>query len=279
VATRPTPTDYTDPDGILSARFPSPVTSDRTDGNPLVLKVGERLTRGAAAGKEYSVAVLDSLNTGDQEVGPAGRDAQVNSALAIVLANNNGNKLVDRPATHEGHAAREVAYVSRDDDRLTALRFVGGEDYVVRMAVTGSGDRAGGEAFLNQAAGFFDGVHLGPGFGPPVLEDPLTVSAADLAAAYQADRAAADAKYKDRWLRVAGRVRTVGSDGQEFELDAGGAVVVVRRAARARMSVPVRRAGELATATGKCRGLDPAAAPGLRVVLENATVLRPAPAP
>src|SRR5437660_7510704 len=41
--TRPTPIDVADPDGIFSARFPNPVTTERSDGNPLALKGGERL--------------------------------------------------------------------------------------------------------------------------------------------------------------------------------------------------------------------------------------------
>jgi uncharacterized protein GlcG (DUF336 family) len=74
---------------------------------------------------------------------------------------------------------------------------------------------------------------------------------------------------------VTGPVAAVGAEGTTFEVDAGGAVVVVKRAPRARMTIAVRKAGAAVTVTGKCQGLEEAGGPGVRVVLEDAIVLRP----
>lgn len=272
-----TPTDYDHPAGVYSARFPdAPETGTLSEANPAMLKWGEQVARASAGGKEYSVTVLEGLNPGDQEVGPAGRDAQSNSAVAIAIANADGEVLRQRTATHEGHVAVELVVRSKEDGRLTAMRAVTGERYQVRMAVTGRGSKDNAEAFLDQAASFFETVRLGPAFGPPILEDPPAVSAADLGAAYRADPKAADARYKGKWVRVTGPVTAVGADGTTFEVDADGGVLLVKRAVRARLSVPVRKAGAAVTATGRVQGLEePATGPGVRVVLDEAIVVRP----
>src|SRR5439155_16778414 len=137
--------------------------------------------------------------------------------------------------------------------------------------VTGPGDKDKPAEFLDRAAEFFGGVHLGAVFGPPIVDEPPAVSATDLAAAYRADARAADAKYKDRWLRVTGSVRAVTKDKTEFTMAAGEGVIVVKRAAPARMTAPIRGAGAVVATTGKCRELEAA---GLRVLLEEAIEVR-----
>jgi hypothetical protein len=272
------PTEYTDPAGMFTAHFPdTPATETVAIADPTILRWGEQVTRAKAGGREYAVAVLEEMNTGDQEVGPAARDAQLGSVVVVVPTNSNGKTVLDRPATHDGHVAREIVIVNKDDGRLTAVRAVVGERHALRMEVSGSGDRDQAAAFLEAAAGFFAGVHPGPPFGSPVLADPIAVSAADLEAAYRADAKAADATYKDRWVRVTGPVAAVGADKTTFELDAGGARVVVQRAPRGRLSVPVRQGAGSVMVTGKCQGISaPAGEATSRVFLADATVIRPA---
>ena len=247
------PTDYADPAGVFTAKFPdAPEIETVTTADPVLLKWGEQVTRAKTGGREYAVAVLEGINMGDQEVGPASRDAQMLSVVVLAATNSGGQTVHDRPATHDGHVARETVSFNDDDSKLTALRAVVGERSAVRMTVTGSGDRDNPGAFLDAAAGFFDTVRLGPAFGPPVLTDPVAVSAVELGAAYRDDPKAADAKYKDKWVRVTGPVAAV-ADGTTFELDAGGTAISVRRAPRGRLSVPVRKGAGTVTVTGKCQ--------------------------
>jgi hypothetical protein len=273
---RPIPTDFTDPNEIFSARFPNPPEAETvSQARPQMLRWGEQLYRAKEWRKEYSVAILDGLNAGDDLYGPTSRDRHINGVVAVTITNANGKQLFRRPATHEGHPAQEIVFVSRDNGKLTALRVLAGERCVLRLAVTGPGDKDEPADFLDRAGEFFDGVHVEAGFGPPIVDDPPAVSAADLAAAYRADARAADAKYKDRWLRVTGSVREVAKDGTEFLMEAGESVVVVKRAPQARLTVPVRRPGTQVTITGKCRGLETGAAAGPRVLLEDAIVAHP----
>jgi hypothetical protein len=276
---RSTPTDFTDPDGIFSARFPNPPEAKAaTKAQPLRFVWGERLWQAKAGGKEYSVAVLDGLNTGDQPYGPTTRDAQIDGIVVIAQTNSDGQMLHSRTVTHEGHPAREVALVQRDSGKLTAFRVLAGERHALRLAVSGSGDKDKPTEFLDRAGEFFNGVHVGTAFGAPIVADPPAVSAADLAAAYKADARAADAQYKDRWLRVTGTVREVAEDRTEFLMEASGSAILVRRAPQARQTVAVRGPGATVVTTGKCRGLEAGADPGPRVVLEEAIVVnRPSP--
>ena len=70
--------------------------------------------------------------------------------MAVVTATNaNGKDLLERQATHEGHIAKEVAFVNRDDGKLTALRVLAGERYVLRLAVTTYGNKEEPAAFLD----------------------------------------------------------------------------------------------------------------------------------
>ncbi len=278
VINRPIPTDFTDPNGIFSARFPNrPEGEVVSQARPGLLRWGQQVYRAKAWRKEYSVAILDGLNAGDELYGPTSRDKHINGVVVLTVANANGKELFERQARHEGHLAREVVFVSRDTGKLTALRVLAGERCALRLAVTGPGDEDEPADFLDSAGDFFDGVHVEAGFGPPILDDPPTVSAADLAAAYRADTRAADAKYKDRWLRVTGSVREVAEDGTEFLIEAGEGVVVVKRAPQARLTVPVQVPGTQVATTGKCRGLEAGAAAGRRVLLEDAIVARPPP--
>jgi hypothetical protein len=275
---RPTWTDFTDPNGIFSARFPNlPEAETVSQARPLMLRWGEERYRAKVWRREYSVAILDGLNAGDELYGPTTRDKHINGVVVVTVTNANGKQLFERPATHEGHTAQEVVFVSRDDGKLTALRVLAGERYVLRLAVTAPGNKDEPADFLDWAREFFDGVHVEAGFGPPIVDDPPAVSATDLAAAYRADPRAADGKYKDRWLRVTGSVRKMAGDGTEFLLEAGEGVVVVKRAAPARRTVRVRRPGTQVAATGKCRGLEAGAAAEPRVLLEDAIVARPPP--
>jgi ribosomal protein S27E len=274
---RSTPTDFTDPDGMFSARFPNvPEHRAVSEAQPLRLLWGEQLYRANASGTEYSISVLDGVNAGDQPHGPASRDTHINEAIVITLTNADGRFLLDRPVAHEGHSAREVVFLHKEDGRLTALRVLAGESRILRLGVTGSGDKDNPGDFLDKSGEFFGGVHVGTAFGSPILEDPPTVSAADLVAAYKADTHAADAQFKDRWLRVTGTVREVAGDRTEFFLDAGDGVVLVQRAPPGRRSARVRADGTTHTTTGKCRGLD-ASATGVRVLLEDAIVAHPPP--
>ncbi|QDU20367.1 OB-fold protein [Urbifossiella limnaea] len=244
------PADYADPDGVFTATFPNPpaalpvITAD-----PAFLKWGERGAKASVGRREYAVTVQDGLNPGNQEPGPAGRDAQAEMLVVMFAANTDGTPVTSRAAKHDGHVGREVVIAGRDDGRLTAVRVVVGETCAVRMTVKAPGDKAGAEAALADAAAFFDTVKLGPAFGPAIVEEPLAVSATELAAAYKADPAAADGRFKGRWVRVNGKV-TDTADGA-FTVDGD---VAVRRAAKARMNVPARR-GSPVTATGKCLGL------------------------
>jgi hypothetical protein len=275
---RPIPTDFTDPNGIFSARFPNrPEAETVSQANPMRLRWGEQLYRAKVWRKEHSVAIIDGLNGGDELYGPASRDKHINSVAVVTVTNANGKQLFERPVTHEGHTAREVVFVSRDDGKLTALRVLAGERHVLRLAVTGPGDEDEPVAFLDGAGEFFDGVHVEAGFGLPIVDDPPAVSVADLDAAYKADTGAADTKYKDRWLRVTGSVREVAEDGTEFLMKAGESVVVIKRAPRGRHTVQLRGPGTQVTTTGKCRGLEAGAAAGPRVVLEDAIVAAPPP--
>lgn len=268
------PTEYADPAGLFTARFPD-VTQTETlmEADPTVLRWGERVTSARAGGREYAVTALEGINTGNQEVSPASRDAQLLSIVVLASTNANAKTILDRPASHDGHVARDIVMVNADDGRLTALRAVAGEHSAVRMTVTGSGDRDNPMAFLDEAVKFFDTVDLGPAFGPPVIEDPVAIPAAELGAAYRADAAGADAKYKGHWIRVTGPVAAVGPGGTTFDLNAGGTTIEVRRAARGRLSVPVRTAGATVTVTGKVQGLQPADAGPGRLVLTDATVI------
>lgn len=271
---QPTPTDVVEPAGMFSARFPNaPEVSTVSEANPMALRWGERLYRARAGGKEYKVSVLDGVNAGDQEYGPQSRDTQANEALVIILTNDDGKKLAERTVPHEGHVAHEMAYVHKDDGRLTAARAIVGEHQILRLSVTGSGDRDKPTEFLDQAAEFFNGVHVGPAFGPPVAEDPPAVTPAELSAAYKADPKAADAKYKDHWLRIKGTVREAAKDRTSFQVDAGDRVIVVHRAAPARRTIPLPKSGGKVALTGKCRGLD---AESEQVVLDEAIVINPA---
>lgn len=277
VSTRTEPTDFAEPAGLFTARFPNPPTTTTvTEPDAKMLVVGERVTKAAAGGTEYAVAVLEALGGGDQEVSPATSAKQANMALVMMASNTNGDLVHQGAATHDGHAGREAVIAARDGGRLTAVRLVVGEKLGVRMTVTGPGDKANPAAFLAAAAPFFDTVRLGPAFGPPVAE-PVAVTAAELGAAYQADAKAADERFKGRWVRVTGPVRDTAADGTAFEFDAGGATISVQRAPRGRLAVPVRKGAEPATATGKCLGVTDPAAPH-RVSLADAIVIRPPPA-
>jgi hypothetical protein len=278
IINRPIPTDFTDPNGVFSARFPDrPEAETVSQANPLMLRWGEQLYRAKVWRKEHSVAIFDGLNGGDELYGPASRDKHINGVAVVTVTNANGKQLFERQTTHEGHAAREVVFVSRDNGKVTALRVLAGERYVLRLAVTGPGDEEEPAAFLDGAGEFFDGVHVEAGFGLPIENDPPAVSAADLEAAYKADTRAADAKYKDRWLRLTGSVREVAVDGTEFLMEAGESAVVVKRAPRGRHTVQVQGPGTQVATTGKCRGLEAGTAAGPRVVLEDAIVARPPP--
>ncbi|MFO0800668.1 MAG: hypothetical protein U0804_24655 [Gemmataceae bacterium] len=244
------PVEYADPDGVFTATFPNPPAATNTvKADPAMLLWGERGAKAAVGRREYAVTVQDGLNPGNQEPGPVGRDAQAEQLLVLFAANADGSIVTRRDLKHDGHVGREVVIAGRDDGRLTAVRVVVGETCAVRMTVKAPGDKANAEAALADAAAFFDTVKLGPAFGPAVLDDPLAVSATEFAAAYKADPAAADARFKGRWVRVTGKV-TDTSDGA-FTVDGD---VAVRRAAKARMNVAARR-GNPVTATGKCLGL------------------------
>jgi hypothetical protein len=272
---RSTPADVTDSDNMFSARFPNPPEeSTVSEANPMGLRWGERLYRARAGGKEYKVSVLDGVNAGDQEYGPLSRDTQANEALVIMLTDDDGTKLAERTMPHEGHVAHEMAYVRKDDGRLTAARAVVGEHQILRLSVTGSGDKDKPTEFLDQAAEFFNTVHVGPAFGPPITEDPPAVTAAELNAAYKTDPKAADARYKGKWLRVTGKVKAVADGGTSFKMDAGTSVIQILRAPPARRTVRVQ-AGQTATMTGKCRGREPAETEP-RVILDESIVIHPA---
>src|SRR5262249_38315995 len=204
-----------------------------SQANPRMLLWGQQLYRANLWRKEYSVAVLDGLNAGDELYGPTSRDKHINGVAVLTVTNANGKQLFERQATPAGPAARDVVFVSRDDGKLTALRVLAGERYALRLAVTGPGDEEEPADFLDWAGAFFDGVHVEAGFGVPIVDDPPAVSAADLAAAYKADTRAADAQYKDRWLRVTGSVRGVARDGTEFLMEAGAGVGGVKPGAPA----------------------------------------------
>jgi hypothetical protein len=261
---------------MFTARFPdTPETRTLSTANPAALRWGEQVTQARAGGREYAVAVLDGLNAGDQEVGPATRDAQAKSVILLAATNTDGKVVHQRPATHEGHAAQEVLIAHRGDGGLTALRVVVGERSCVRIGVTSSEDASNPDAVLDSAAAFFDTVHLGSAFGPPVLEDPVAVSAEELGAAYQADPKAADARFKDRWVRVTGPVTAVGEDGTTLEMDARGAAIAIRRLPRGRGSVRVQQGGATVTVTGLCQGLlEPATGVGPRIGLNDGVVVR-----
>ena len=125
---------------MFTARFPdTPATEIVATADPMILRLGERVTRAKAGGREYAVGVLDAINMGDQEVGPASRDAQMLSVVVLAATNSDGKTVFDRPATHDGHVARETVIVNNDDGRLTALRAVVGERSALRLTVTGSG--------------------------------------------------------------------------------------------------------------------------------------------
>jgi len=273
---RPTPTDFTESNGIFSTRFPNrPEAETVSQANPLFLRWGEQRYRATAWLKEYSVAVLDGLNPGDQLYGPATRDKQISDALVITVSNSSGKQLLERQATHEDHAAGEVVFAS-PDGKLTAVRVIAGERGALRLVVSGPATGNEPAAFLDQAGEFFAGVHLGSGFGPPIIDEPAAVSAADLVSAYKADADAADAKYKDRWLQVTGHVREVAQDGTEFLMEADEGLVVVKRATRGRNSVRLNP-GRDATITGRCRGLEEGTSKDRRVLLDEAIVARSPP--
>jgi len=261
---RSSPADYADPEGVFTAVFPNPpaaipvVTAD-----PAMLKWGERGAKASVGRREYAVTVQDGLNPGDQEPGPASRDKQTDLLLVLLASNANGDVVHSRPVTHVGHAGREVVIAGRDDGKVMAVRVVVGEKCAVRMTVNRPGDKANPEATLADAAPFFESVKFGPAFGPAILDEPPAVSATELAAAYKADAAAADGRFKGHWVRVSGKV-TDTADGS-FTVDAN---VVMRRAPKARMNVPARK-GNTVTATGKCEGLSDG-----RVTLTDAVVAR-----
>lgn len=271
---RPTPTDVVEPAGLFSARFPNvPEVTTVSEAKPMDLKWGEKLYRARAGGKEYAVSVLDGVNIGDQEYGPESRDTQANDALVIILTNDDGRKLAERTVPHEGHVAREMAYVHKEDGRLTAARAIVGEHQILRLTVTGSGDKDKPTEFLDQAADFFNSVHPGPAFGPPIVEAPPAVTPTELSAAYKSDPKAADAKYKDHWILLKGKLREAAKDRTSFLMDAGDGAVMVRRATQARRTVPLPKPGGAVTLTGKCRGLDGESG---QVVLDEAIVIHPA---
>lgn len=271
------PTDFTDPKGAFTARFPNaPETVKDTPANPMAMQWGERVFRAKVGGREYEIMVLDGLNSGDQEMSLATRDAQINTVAVVTATNLDAKAVHQRPVTHEGHAAREVLLVDRGN-RVTAMRVVVGERLGVRITVSGTGDRDKPDATLDSAAMFFNDVHLSQAFGPPILEDPVAVSAADLATAYRTDAKAADARFKDRWVRVTGPVTAVAQDGNALEMRADGATIAVQRAARARMTVQVRKGAASATLTGKCLGVtETAPETGPVIALTEAIVARPA---
>lgn len=269
---RTKPAEYADPRGLFTAQFPSrPTTTTVTTADPGMMRWGEEVTKAKSGGREFAVVVIDGLNPGDQEPGPAARDAQMKSVLNIASTNLDANPKHERPVTHDGHPGREVAFVGRGEGPLIAVRLVVGERAAVRMSVTGTGDRNKPEAFLDAAAAFFKTVRLGEAFGPPIVDDPPTVTAADLAAAYRADPKAADEKYKGRWVRVTGEVKSVPADGKGFEVPAGESTVAVELAKRGRMSVRVQPGPVIVT--GKCAG----ATDGTKVALTDAIVGRPKP--
>ena len=273
---RPTPTDFTEPNEIFSTRFPNrPEAETVSQADPLWLRWGEQRYRAKAWLQDYSVEILDGLNTGDQLYGPATRDAQISDVLVTTVTNASGKQLLERQATHEGHPAREVVFVSQDG-KLTALRVVAGERCALRLVVSGPATGKEPAAFLDQAGEFFSGVHLGAGFGPPVSDEPPAVSAADLVSAYKADADAADAKYKDRWLQVTGHVREVAKDGTEFLMEAGESLIAVKRPPPARRTVRLNP-GMDATITGRCRGLEEGTSEHTRVLLDEAIVARSPP--
>lgn len=104
----------------------------------------------------------------------------------------------------------------------------------------------------------------------------MTVSAADLATAYRTDAKAADARFKDRWVRVTGPVTAVAQDGNALEMRTGGVTISVQRAVRARMTIQVRKGAAPATLTGKCSGVtETAPETGPVITLTDAVVARP----
>jgi hypothetical protein len=275
LAFRPLPTDFTEPDGIFSTRFPNrPEAEIVSQANPMLLRWGEERYRANAWGEEYSVAILDGMNSGAELYGPATRDKHINDVLIVSVTNAGGRQLLERQTTHEEHPAREVLFASQDG-KLTALRVVVGERCALRMMVSGLATGKEPAASLDEAGEFFAGVHLGAEFGPPVVDDPLVVSAVDLVAAYKADSDAADANYKDRWLKVTGSVGDVAQDGTQFLMNADESVVVVKRARPARMTVRLNPGTE-ATTTARCRGLEDSSS-DRRILLDEAIVARSRP--
>lgn len=275
------PTDVTDPTGMFAARFPNEVEIKAVStAEPMRLLWGEQLYRTNAGGKDYSASVLDGVNAGDQPYGTQTRDTHINEAIVILLTKLDGQILLDRRVEHQGHLAREVALVSRDDGKLTALRVLAGEHHIVRLAVTGSGNKDKAGEFLDKAGEFFNDVKVGVAFGPPITADPPAVTADELNAAYWADRKAADAKYKDKWVRVTGPVHAAGEDRTSFTMRAGQSFIDVHRAPPGRRMVAVPDKGESVTVTGKCEGQTIAGGPhgGTgHINLENAIIEHPAP--
>lgn len=245
-----TPTDHADADGVFTAVFPNaPAATPVTAANPKLLLWGERGMKASVGRREYAVIVQDGLSRGDQEISPETRDSQADVLLVLLASNSHGDIVHRRTVTHDGHVGREVVIAGRDDGKVMAVRMVVGEKSAVRMTVHGSGDKGNPEKVLTDAAGFFDSVKLGTTFGPPILEGPVALTAAELAVAYKSDATVADRVYKGRWLRVTGKVTQVGD--RAFDLDTG---VAVRRAPEAKRDTAVRT-GTVVTATGKCEGL------------------------
>jgi hypothetical protein len=107
-----------------------------------------------------------------------------------------------------------------------------------------------------EAEKFFDTVRVGPAFGPPLDAAPPAVPADALAAAYRADPAAADAKYKGRYLDLTARVTGLRTDNT-------GRVVGVESGAHGHVLeffIPAGRdgfkPGDSLFLTGQCEGLE-----------------------
>jgi hypothetical protein len=263
-----TPTEYDDPAGMFSARFPNPPTADAAGPAP---KDGYtvRVARATAGDAEYSVAVIGPFAP-TTVVGPRWRDRQLARFAGPVAA--SGEPVGDGPATVEGHAARQVATFR--DGTVFVNRFATGERYVLRLGFTKPvPDKAHAAAAVRDAERFFDTVRVGPEFGPPLDKGPDPVPAEELLAAYQSDPAAADARFKDKYFDLKVKVGSVERSGDRvtaITLRAG--KLVLRCSMAGAFPGPVQP-GDGVTVTGKCEGLKRPQSGPAEVVVEGCVPL------
>ena len=262
---RSSPTDYTDPDGMYTARFPD-TPEYKATGDP-VRRI-ERVATAKAGGLEYTINVLGPVGSAKKLPGPELRDHLLKEWAFITAQNSGGESISEEPVDHQGLRGLDAILRYQSQGRAMFVRLLVTDKHLLRMMVAGpmaEGDQA--KVLRERALAFFETVQVTPALGQPLDREPETIPATELGAEYQRDPKAADARFNGKWLYIVGVINGVSLDGDVAWMKAGDHVLEVKG------GVAELKTGDTVTMIGLCGGLRPPGRDAPRIVFTHCRVV------